>query len=169
MKTLARSPQGGQYRPPNMRRAGDDGDGRGFRQRHVMADGADIGQHLEFESALAKGLHAHAGRALGGVAENDGDGVALAQIAAVQARGQRLEPGPLMAGVVVAERDARAGAGVGGDIIGGRRIVGLQHAVVADETEHYADAAGVVDAVAPDRVDQAKGLQTAGLESAAGG
>ena len=57
----------------------------------------------------------------------------------------------------------------GGDIIGGRRIVGLQHAVVADETERNADAAGVVDAVAPDRVDQAKGLQTAGLESAAGG
>ena len=44
-----------------------------------MADGADIGRHLELEAGLAEGLQLHARRALGGVAEDDGDAIAFFQ------------------------------------------------------------------------------------------
>src|SRR3546814_20553442 len=43
-----------------------------------------------------------------------------------------------------------------------------QVALVAEEAEHDGDAAGVVDAVAPDRVDEAEGLHAARLEGALG-
>ena len=54
-----------------------------------------------------------------------------------------------------------------GDVIVGRGVRRLQVALVAHEAEDDADAAGIVDAVAADRVDQLEGLEAARLEGAA--
>src|SRR3546814_14603871 len=88
------------------------------------------------------------------------------QVAAVQLGGQRLEPGAVACGGAVVQADAGAGIGVGGNVVVAGRIARLQVALVAEEAEHDGDAAGVVDAVAPDRVDEGGGMHIERLEVA---
>ena len=165
-EALARAPERRQHGLPDRRVARHDGDRRAGDDGHEMADRADVGEHLEFEAALAEGLHLHARRAARGVAEGDRDGVALAQAAAAHPHRQAFEPGPRVALRMIIERQRRLVVGDRGDVVGRLRVVGLQPAPVGRETEHDADRAGVVDAIAPDDEAQRESLQAARLEGA---
>ncbi|MDE0703392.1 MAG: hypothetical protein OXH59_06690 [Rhodospirillaceae bacterium] len=159
---LARPAQGREDGAPDRRRAGHDGDARRIDDRREMAGGADVGQHLELEAAFHEGLHLHARRPARGVAEDDRNGVALAQIAAANPGGERPPARPggdAEAGIV--ELDARLAVGPRRDVAGRGRIVDLETTEIGHRPERHPDRADIVEPVAADGVGQREGLRRA--------
>ena len=159
---LTRPAQGGEHGAPDRRRARHDGDAGRVDDRREMAGGAHVGQHLELEAALHEGLHLHARRPARGIAEDDGDRVALTQIATADPGGERPPARPggdAEAGII--EHDTRIAVGLRGNKAGCGRIVHLQAAEIGHRPERHPDRAGIVQAVAADRVGQREGLRRA--------
>ncbi|MDH3713606.1 MAG: hypothetical protein OET44_07125 [Gammaproteobacteria bacterium] len=104
------------------------------------------------------------GDPVAGITEHDGNGIALAQITAMQTRGKTFEPGALMPRCLIVEGDARASAGGCRHIVIGSGVGSLQRAPVAEKAKHHANTASVVDSVTADGVHETKRLQAANLE-----
>ncbi len=130
-----------------------------------MAGGANVGQKLELEIGLDHGLQLEAVGAVRRVAEDEGDGVALAHVAAGDVDGQRLPARPrTRAARRVDDGEGGAVAGGGADVVVRRRVGGLQPSGIAHGAEDDADRARIVETEAPDRVGQREGLVAADLE-----
>ena len=101
-------------RPCIGRGAGHHGDRRRRLDLDIVVRGESVHQHLELESRFVEGLHAHAGRALAGVAEAHDDLFAFFEIAAHHADEQGLVPRADIALAVVFDVQHRAIAGFDG-------------------------------------------------------
>ena len=158
MEGLARAALTGQNGLPDGGRSGNNRHRKLFVERYEIMGRLNVGQHLELESRLGKGLHFPARRSFRGVANDNGDRVALFQISAAHMHGQYPHPGPL-AGLVECQRDIGFAVRAHRDIVFCRRITGLQQAVIGQLTPGNADPAIVVNTDLADCVGQGEGLK----------
>ena len=145
-----------------------DVDLRLHRQFDVVIGRDRIDQHLEFETVLAKGLNAHAGRTLAAVTEAHQDLVALAQKAAHHLDIKRLVPRSNIAFHVVLDVQHRAVGGFDGDVVRRPGIVELRAAHVGREAVDDFQRTGIVDAEIARGISQGEFLEGSGFEFSAG-
>ena len=156
------------YGDPAVHRSRNQPDRRLDRQLLVVVGGDGVDEDAELERILAERLETHTGGALAGIAEGDGDRVALPHEPADDLDVEGAVPGPDVSLGVVTVFQNRVVAGDDRGVIGSLRIVELRAGLIGREPEDDTQASRVVDAEISAGVRQGKGLVGTRLELPAG-